>query len=161
MDTEVDVDLLGTIPSRWGRMCPLSRAIIIKIAETLKHKQFLLDSFKVKDPEKMGLIACTKNGSKFMDFEFYKSYQDTEQGASPLLFGYTLANIPLAEAASHFNIRGPVYSLVSKDNPFEFAVQEAKLWLAQDEGINNCIVGSFDLDVSDRKPDLKFDVLVK
>jgi hypothetical protein len=49
-----------------------------------------------------------------------------------VLFSYTLPNIALAEAAIHYHLTGPVYSLLSAE-PFVEAVATARLWLASED----------------------------
>ncbi len=74
----------------------------------------------------MGLIGGTKRGSLHTDRAFITTMADGPGLASPALFGYTLPNIPLAEAAGVFGLVGPVYAVFDEDNPLKCAEDEAR-----------------------------------
>jgi len=64
--------------------------------------------------------------------------------ASPTLFSYTLPNIALAEAASHFGLTGPVYSVFVDDTGAD-GEEEAGRWLSHDDSLDFMVVGELDV----------------
>jgi len=62
----------------------------------------------------------------------------------PALFGYTLANIPLAEAANHFGLIGPVYAIIDENNPFQSAIEECRRTFNQLKNIDLMLACHFD-----------------
>lgn len=138
--------LLGTLPKRWGRMDRLSRLAVVEVGRVLADAGLLYtsDGRCNKQPVLAGLVAATRRGSLATDLAYAKSY--AQQGAamaSPLLFSYTLANIALSEAASHFGLRGPVYALYS-DDPLSEARREADRWLKTDPALTFMVAGEID-----------------
>ncbi len=123
--------ILQEIPGRWGRMTPLSRAVVVEAGRLLQQTGLLVAGrhFNIRG-KKVGLVGATRRGSLAVDQEFAGSMAENPQLASPALFGYTLANIPLAEAANHYGLVGPVFALYSTDDPLKMATLEAKRWLA-------------------------------
>jgi len=136
--------ILVTVPERWGRMDLLSQATLLAVGEVL-HKASLLDNHgKVVSDLVVGLVGGTRRGSLRTDLDYIETLAEGPDFASPALFGYTLANIPLAEAAVHYRLTGPVFSLFSID-PFNEAVTVAKQWLR--DPLSRCktiVVGQFD-----------------
>ncbi|MEA3386002.1 MAG: hypothetical protein U9Q89_06080, partial [Thermodesulfobacteriota bacterium] len=68
--------------------------------------------------------------------------------ASPTVFSYTLPNIALAEAAGHFGLTGPVYSIFAEHDLMEKVKQEAMLWLSNQPGISAMVAGQLDIPPS-------------
>ena len=105
------LDVLGTRPTRWGRMPPLSRAMIVETGRFLKECAIQPQSFPTDTERTIGLIGGTARGSLAPDLDFAATLLEGVNLASPAIFGYTLANIPLAEAANHYHLTGPVYAV--------------------------------------------------
>ena len=136
--------LLGVLPKRWGRMDRISRLAVVEVGRVLRDSGLLRE-----DPEGLraagigGLIGAGRFGSLATDLEFAATLAGGVQTASPLLFGYTLPNIALAEAASHFGLTGPVYSLFS--GVLAEAEAEARRWLAEAPAPDFMVAGVIDV----------------
>ncbi|SDP48847.1 hypothetical protein [Desulforhopalus singaporensis] len=123
------VELLGgRLPSRWGRMPLLSRAMIVETGAVLKSHGLMKNGTRLCDNGMtVGLVGATRFGSMQTDLAFKKSMTLGPGLASPALFGYTLPNTPLAEAAVIFGLTGPVYAIYHDgDNLHERARLEAE-----------------------------------
>ena len=127
MDTPDDETLavLGTVPGRWGRMPPLSRAMVVETGRILRERSLLSSQTSANTAGLIGLIGGTARGSLTPDLDFAATLLAGVNLASPALFGYTLANIPLAEAANHYHLTGPVYAIIDAKTPLDTAVREA------------------------------------
>ncbi len=122
--------ILQEIPGRWGRMTPLSRAVVVEAGRHLRGAGLLQgDRHFNKLGRRVGLIGASRHGSLTVDQEFAATMVTQPQLASPALFGYTLANIPLAEAANHYGLVGPVFALYAQEEPLPCAIAEARRWL--------------------------------
>lgn len=155
--------ILGTVPKRWGRMDRLSRLAVVEVGRVLVNAGLLhLDTGEVKLVKGLaGLVVGTRRGSIATDLAYANTLASGPAMASPLLFGYTLANIALAEAASHFGIKGPVYSLYS-ENPLADARREAERWLKTDPALTLMVAGELDCYTQDDSPHIVADfVLVR
>ena len=139
------VAVLGTIPGRWGRMTPLCRLLLVKIGLLLQEKHILKKGQKCSDLGlQVGLVGGTKRGSLHTDKAFICTMENGPGLASPALFGYTLPNIPLAEAASHFGLVGPVYALLEVRKPLDSAISEAKRLLLSQKELSFMLACEFD-----------------
>lgn len=142
---ECVVSLLGAIPGRWGRMTPLSRLLIVETARVLQKKGILCSGQRLSDlGKKVGLIGGTKRGSLHTDQAFIATMAEGPGLASPALFGYTLANIPLAETAVTHGLVGPVYAVFDDKNPLESAQDEARRLLRMQKGLDLMLACEFD-----------------
>ncbi|MEN8189252.1 MAG: beta-ketoacyl synthase N-terminal-like domain-containing protein [Thermodesulfobacteriota bacterium] len=141
---ETTLAILGELPERWGRMVPLARGVLVESGRTLQQKGLLEKGRKQNEQGRsIGLIGASRHGSLATDQDFARGLKLGYSFASPALFGYTLANIPLAEAANHFGLTGPVYGLLESDSPLETATEEAHRLL--DAGGIDCMLAcSFD-----------------
>lgn len=138
-------DLLIKIPGRWGRMPPISRALVLETAKLLKRNNLLSSNpNQAENGKTIGLIGGTRWGSLTTDLAFATTYKDDVALASPAIFGYTLANIPLAEAANHFGLTGPVYGLVTRDDPLQMACDEATRLLKTHQDLDLMLACGFD-----------------
>ena len=138
-------ELLGTVPGRWGRMSPLCRLLIYEVGSELLSSGRIRQSQRLVDlGKKCGLIGATKRGSLFTDEAFISTMQDGPGLASPALFGYTLPNIPLAEAAAVFGLVGPVYAVFEEHEPLHRAIDEARLLLKMQDDLDYMLACSFD-----------------
>jgi 3-oxoacyl-(acyl-carrier-protein) synthase len=150
------LSIIGTIPKRWGRMDHISRIAVVEIGRILCDAGLLEENWQLSSKKRVGLVVGTERGSLSTDLAFCRDLRQEEATASPLLFSYTLANIPLAEAASHYQITGPVYSMYS-ETPFASALAEAKRWLNCDKNMSLMIAGVLDVYPLDeqKKPNCK------
>lgn len=139
------INLLKEIPTRWGRMPPLSRLLVVETGRFLE-KQGLLKRGRslARSGKTVGLIGGTSKGSLTTDLAFAKTLEQGPELASPALFGYTLANTPLAEAANHYGLTGPVYAIIDANNPFQYAIEECKRFLTHSHEINFMLACHFD-----------------
>lgn len=139
------LSLLGRLPGRWGRMTPLSRILIVEVGRLLQQKGILEKGARCTDLGlKVGLIGGTRRGSLHTDMAFLETMSAGPGLASPALFGYTLPNIPLAEAASHYGLVGPVYALIEAIDPLVQAEREARQLLQLQVDISLMIACEFD-----------------
>ena len=93
----------------------------------------------------MGLISVTRWGSLITDFAFCETLGQGPELASPTIFSYTLPNIAIAEAAGHFGLTGPVYSIFAEHDLMEKVKQEAILWLSNQPEISAMVAGRLDI----------------
>lgn len=142
--------LLGSLPERWGRMGLMGRAALVEVGLALHRENLLDENARLRPESAGGLIIGTRRGSLAVDLEYGNTLKAGAGMASPHLFGYTLPNIPLAEAAIRYNLTGPVFCLVS-DDPFAEAVEEARQWLAETAG-NTTLMVAGALDVIPSEP---------
>ncbi len=138
------LSILGSVPKRWGRMDAISRLAVVEVGRFLLGEG-LLDPVTHRLPPEFvaGLIAGTRRGSLVTDIMYAETLKQGVGVASPLLFSYTLANIALAEAASHYGITGPVYSIYSED-PLKDARLEARRWVSGAKDFTTMIAGTID-----------------
>ncbi|WP_163335671.1 hypothetical protein [Desulfopila sp. IMCC35008] len=111
-------ELLGSIPGRWGRMPRLSRLVLVETGRILRCEKNGIsgESERLCDAGKnVGLVGATRRGSLHTDLAFRQTMASGPGLASPALFGYTLPNTPLAEAAVVFGLTGPVYALFDEN----------------------------------------------
>lgn len=139
------IALLGDIPRQWGRMPPLSRAVVVETGRVLKDAGLLENGRNLAAKgENVGLIGGSRKGSLSTDLNFAATFSLNPKLASPVLFSYTLPNIPLAEAAGHYGLVGPVYAVFDSDNPLDAARQEAKRLLRMQKNISVMLACEFD-----------------
>ncbi|WP_136809450.1 beta-ketoacyl synthase N-terminal-like domain-containing protein [Desulfosediminicola flagellatus] len=139
------VALLGSLPTRWGRMTPLSRLLIIETARVLQKRNILTPGQRLSDQNKnVGMIGGTRRGSLHTDQAFVETMKEGPGLASPALFGYTLANIPLAEAAVAHGLTGPVYAIFDTRTPLESAEKEAQRLLDLQNNLDLMLACEFD-----------------
>ncbi len=136
--------VIGAIPRRWGRMDRLSRLAVYEVGRVLKTAGLLrYESPGVAALSTAGLIGAGIHGSLATDLSYAQTLAGGIDLASPTLFSYTLPNIALAEAASHYGLTGPVYSLFSSDAAE--AEAEARRWLAEEPGPEFMVAGLIDI----------------
>lgn len=106
-------------------MNPLSRVLLVEAGRKLLEKSIIETGQKCTDRGLcVGLIGATRRGCLYTDYAFRDSME--EGLPSPVLFGYTLPNSPLGEAAGQFGLTGPVYALFDEEDPLKKAEEEAK-----------------------------------
>ena len=130
--------IIGAVPKRWGRMDLASRVALVAVGRLLRRESLLGPDGRVTG--RIGLVAATGHGCLAVDLAFCRTVE--EGRASPMLFGYTLANIPLAEAASHYGLTGPVYAVYGGAGA---ARDQAALWLGCEGGAGTMIYGELDV----------------
>jgi len=149
-----DLDYILPIkPKRWGRMDTLSKFLIIGCAKLLK----------IAAPElkqEVGLLCATNYGSISTDIEYAKTIYFNIKEASPILFGYTLPNISISEAATFFKFKGSVYANIYTPNITEEAmlssiIKKATIWLNSQELTNSFIVCTINFLTKDAQNRLK------
>ncbi len=154
------VAVLGNVPRRWGRMTPICRVLIVDLGKFLWEKGILTQGQKCSDlGMKVGLIGGTRRGSFHTDKAFISTLHNGSGLASPALFGYTLPNIPLAEAAVYYGLVGPVYALLDSKKPLESAVCEAERLLSVQKELSFMLACEFDHSV-DQDDILKVNVTI-
>ncbi len=155
------LSVLGSPPRRWGRMDLLSRLAVVGVGRLLQKERGLDEGNRIPQGQNIGLVAGTRYGSLVTDLAFAQTIVTGEGNPSPLLFGYTLPNIALSEAASHFGIRGPVYSVFSSEEPLVRAREEAMRLLQYHLGISAMIAGELDVfPAGDKVLAVKFELVV-
>jgi len=136
--------VIGGLPRRWGRMDRLSRLAVVEVGRALRSAGFSRDGRAGIDGDLVGgLIGASPHGSLATDLAYARTLAGGIDLASPTLFSYTLPNIALAEAASHFQLTGPVYALFARE---EAAAEiEARRWLAEKPGPDFMVAGMIDI----------------
>lgn len=120
--------IIGTLPERWLRMDLMSQVAVLEVGRLLRSLGYLdPDTGKIHPDQASALIVGSRYGSLATDQEYAATLKEGTEFASPALFGYTLANIAPAEAASHYGITGPVFALLDPE-PLEAARNEARRW---------------------------------
>ena len=138
-------EILGVIPSRWGRMSALSRLLLVETGRVLRAEKNIEPGQRLTDlGKKVGLIGATRRGSLYTDEAFIRSMECGQGLASPALFGYTLPNIPLAETAVAFGLIGPVYAVFDVEDPLKSAEKEARNFLRMQSDLDYMLACEFD-----------------
>lgn len=95
-------------PVRYRRFDDYSRIGCAAIALALKDAG--LDC--AEGPRPIGIIAATRYGCFDTDLAYYATAKEDQGGyASPNLFSFTLPGIVLGEAAIHFRLTGPTFTV--------------------------------------------------
>lgn len=137
------VEIIGEIPRRWGRMDRMSRLAVVEVGRVIGEAGVAFDDIRT-GILKGGLIGATRYGSLTTDLEYAETLERGLEVASPTLFSYTLPNISLAEAASHYGLTGPVYSLFS-EKPLSEAEEGCRNWLTDNPELDFMIAGEIDV----------------
>jgi 3-oxoacyl-(acyl-carrier-protein) synthase len=136
--------LIGVTPKRWGRMDRFSRLAVVEVGRVLRSAGLLREQpGGVSALGSGGLIGASRHGSLATDLAYARTLAGGINLASPTLFSYTLPNIALAEAASHYGLTGPVYSLFAPEAAA--AEAEARRWLAERPGPDFMVAGLIDI----------------
>jgi len=139
------LDIVGELPKRWGRMDKLSRLAVVEVGRALgKGGLLICDDGRLTGKGGGGLIGGTRFGSIATDLAYAESLKQGPEMASPTLFSYTLPNIALAEAASHYGLTGPVYSIYA-GKPLAAAEKEARRWLLNQQSLDFMVAGELDI----------------
>jgi 3-oxoacyl-(acyl-carrier-protein) synthase len=137
--------VLGELPKRWGRMDRISRLAVVETGRALAAAGILhFEGGRPVTTGQGGLIGVTRRGSLTSDLAYAETLKQGPEMASPILFSYTLPNTALSEAASHYGLTGPVYSLFSEEQGVD-GLSEAKRWLAEDPKLDFMVAGGLDV----------------
>jgi 3-oxoacyl-(acyl-carrier-protein) synthase len=137
--------VLGELPKRWGRMDRISRLAVVETGRALEAAGILrFERGLPVTTGQGGLVGVTRRGSLASDLAYAETLRQGPEMASPILFSYTLPNTALAEAASHYGLTGPVYSLFSEEQGTG-GRSEAKRWLAEDPKLDFMVAGGLDV----------------
>jgi hypothetical protein len=113
------------LPMRYGRFSDFTKAGFLSIALCLRDAGAL--------PESCGVVFSTKFEVLASDFDFHRTtLQDGGMYASANLFPYTLPVLAAGEAASHFRLNGPTFSVNDGVAAGQKALQCAALQMADD-----------------------------
>ena len=141
--------IIGSVPRRWGRMDLLSRMAVVAVGRAFCDSDLLdRQTNKIHSVNIVGLISVTRWGSLITDLAFCETLGQGPELASPTVFSYTLPNIAIAEAAGHFGLTGPVYSIFAEHDLMEKVEQEAILWLSNHPEISAMVAGRLDIPPS-------------
>ena len=141
--------IIGSVPRRWGRMDLLSRMAVVAVGRAFCDSDLLdRQTNKIHGVNIVGLISVTRWGSLITDLAFCETLGQGPELASPTVFSYTLPNIAIAEAAGHFGLTGPVYSIFAEHDLMEKVKQEAMLWLSNQPEISAMVAGRLDIPPS-------------
>jgi 3-oxoacyl-(acyl-carrier-protein) synthase len=101
-------EVYSNLPIRYRRFDDYCRAGCAAIALALQDAG--LD--RGQNPRPIGVIASTRYGCFETDVEFWATAAKAEGlFASPSLFAYTLPGIAISEAAVHFRLSGPTFTV--------------------------------------------------
>jgi len=145
--------LLPVKPKRWGRMDTLSKFLMLGCAKLLK----------IATPElkqEVGLLCATTYGSISTDIEYAKTISLDIKDASPILFGYTLPNISLSEAAAFFKFKGSVYANIyapdiTEEEMLISIIEKATIWLNSQELTKSFVVCTINFLTKETQDKLK------
>ena len=141
--------IIGSVPRRWGRMDLLSRMAVVAVGRAFCNSDLWdKQTNKIHGVNIVGLISVTRWGSLITDLAFCETLSQGPELASPTVFSYTLPNIAIAEAAGHFGLTGPVYSIFAEHDLMEKVEQEAILWLSNQPEISAMVAGRLDIPPS-------------
>jgi hypothetical protein len=127
----------------------LSRMAVVAVGRAFRDSDLLdRQTNKIHSVNIVGLISVTRWGSLITDLAFCETLGQGPELASPTVFSYTLPYIALAEAASHFGLTGPVYSIFAEHDLMEKVEQEAMLWLSNHPEISTMVAGRLDIPPS-------------
>ena len=127
----------------------LSRMAVVAVGRAFCDSDLLdRQTNKIHSANIVGLVSVTKWGSLITDLAFCETLGQGPELASPTVFSYTLPNIAIAEAAGHFGLTGPVYSIFAEHDFMEKVEQEAIFWLSNHPEISAMVAGRLDIPPS-------------
>ncbi len=127
----------------------LSRMAVVAVGRAFCDSDLLdRQTNKIHGANIVGLISVTRWGSLITDLAFCETLGQGPELASPTVFSYTLPNIAIAEAAGHFGLTGPVYSIFAEHDLMEKVEQEAIFWLSNHPEISAMVAGRLDIPPS-------------
>jgi 3-oxoacyl-(acyl-carrier-protein) synthase len=104
-------DIFSYAFKNFGRLDEVSKLVCYAVALALKDAGETYDCNLKKDT---GLIGTNADGPLQADVDYFRDYVDSGRKLSRgNLFLYTLPTSPLAEAAIHFGLQGPVFYMTS------------------------------------------------
>ena len=125
----------------FGRLDDVSKMVCYSTALALKDAD---ESYSPDHKRDMGIIGTNTDGSLQSDIDYFKDYVDCDRKLSRgNLFIYTLPTSPLAEAAIHFGLQGPLLYMTAEKAKLPLVIRTAEDMLRLEEsqsvlvGINN------------------------
>lgn len=115
----------------FGRFDKFSRLAVISTALSLYDAGVHYDKVKKQD---IGILGTSWDGALDPDLAYFRDYVGAGRKlARGNLFIYTLPSSPLAEAAIHFGLQGPLLYMQYPENPRENLLAQAELMLKNKE----------------------------
>ena len=140
----------------FGRLDNVSKMVCYAVALALKDAEEPYFSDSKKD---MGIVGTNADGSLESDVDYFKDYIVSGRKLSRgNLFIYTLPTSPLAEAAIHFGLQGPLLYMTAEKAKLSLVVRTAEDMLLLEEtqsvlaGINNNDEAMYFVFKKDHKP---------
>ena len=125
-------DAVFTYPVKnFARFDEASRLIILSVALALHDAGIAYTEGEKQD---IGILGTSPDGALVSNLAYFRDY--TEHGrklARGNLFIYTLPTSPLAEAAIHFGLQGPLLYLRDSEKPEERLLAHAELMIQNKE----------------------------
>jgi len=133
--------MCNPLPNRYGRFSDFTKLGFLGIALCLN------DAGGLAQNRSCGVVFSTKFETLAADSEFYRTTME-EDGiySSANLFPYTLPVLAAGEAASHFQLNGPTFTVDDQVVAGERALECAILQMADDPGLS-MLTGWLDLTV--------------
>jgi 3-oxoacyl-[acyl-carrier-protein] synthase II len=108
---------------RFGRFDPVSRMTCLACELALRDADV---DFVPESLHEVGILGAGFNGSLAANSAFFKDYVESGRIlARGNLFVYTLPTAPLGEAAIHFGLRGPLFSMIAPATPLSDSLEVA------------------------------------
>jgi hypothetical protein len=133
-------ELLARPYKNWGRLSPLSKKMVHALAV----------AFKEMDPRyaegssiPWGIISVNTTGCQADNEAYFKDYVEAGRAlARGSLFVYTLPTSPIAEAALHFRLAGPLFHVVQAREDFSLVLNWAESFLATNDAEGMIVVST-------------------
>ena len=140
----------------FGRLDNVSKMVCYAVALALKDAE---EPYSSENKKNMGVIGTNTDGSLGSDIDYFKDYLGSGRKLSRgNLFIYTLPTSPLAEAAIHFGLQGPLLYMTAEKAKLSLVVRTAEDMLLLEEtqsvlaGINNNDEAMYFVFKKDHKP---------
>ncbi|HBA83338.1 MAG TPA: hypothetical protein DCZ95_04505 [Verrucomicrobia bacterium] len=125
---EKDGSLLARPYKNWGRLSPLSKKMVHALALALKEMD---TPYKMGGPIPWGIVSVNTSGCQADNERYFKDYAEAGRTlARGSLFVYTLPTSPIAEAALHFRLAGPLFHVVQAQEDYSLILNWAESFFA-------------------------------
>jgi hypothetical protein len=132
----------------FGRFDAPSRLVTLCVALALHDAGIHYAKEKKQD---IGILGTSPDGALDANLAYFRDYaQAGRKLGRGNLFIYTLPSSPLAEAAIHFGLQGPLAYIRQANNPEENLLAHAQLW-AQNNAAQAILAVSFGINESSCK----------